>query len=38
MLKGLKTIDLPTFEELSINIIEDKINFNRFKIGSYLHL
>lgn len=33
----LKTIDLPTFEELSINIIEDKINFNRFKIGSYLN-
>ena len=33
----LKTIDLPTFEKLSIEIIEDKINFNRFKISSYLN-
>jgi hypothetical protein len=33
----LKTIDLPTFEQLSIEIIEDKINFNRFKISSYLN-
>ena len=33
----LKTIDLPTFEQLSIGIIEDKINFNRFKIASYLN-
>jgi hypothetical protein len=33
----LKTIDLPTFEQLSIEIIEDKLNFNRFKISSYLN-
>jgi len=33
----LKTIDLPTFEQLSIDIIEDKIKFNRFKIASYLN-
>ena len=33
----LKTIDLPTFEQLSIGIIEDKIKFNRFKIASYLN-
>ena len=33
----LKTIDLPTFEQLSIEVIEDKINFNRFKISSYLN-
>lgn len=33
----LKTIDLPTFEQLSIGIIQDKITLNRFKTAFYLN-
>jgi hypothetical protein len=33
----LKSIDLPTFEQLSIGIIKNQIKLNRFNIGSYLN-
>jgi len=33
----LKSIDLPTFEQLSIGIINNQIKLNRFNIGSYLN-
>jgi hypothetical protein len=33
----LKTIDLPTFEQLSIGIIKDQISINRFDTGTYLN-
>jgi hypothetical protein len=33
----LKSIDLPTFEQLSIGIINNQINLNRFNVASYLN-
>ena len=33
----LKAIDLPTFEQLSIGIIKEQINLNRFNSGTYLN-
>ena len=33
----LKSIDLPTFEQLSIGIINNQFNLNRFDVASYLN-